>query len=163
MVAQEAAKAKRPKAFFVARIRKLNSLYEVRASSDDTGGELTAMEMTIPPGMGPPPHVHEGGESVYVLEGRVRYHIGGDVHEGGPGTFFYVPAGIEENFEPADDNPVRLLVIYTPGGMDKFFAEAGEPAERHELPSPSETPPDLERLSAVAQKHGLELRVPAEA
>jgi quercetin dioxygenase-like cupin family protein len=141
----------------------LNSLYEVRASSDETGGELTAMEMTIPPGMGPPPHVHEGGESVYVLEGQVRYHIGGDVHEGGPGTFFYVPAGIEENFEPADDNPVRLLVIYTPGGMDRFFKEAGEPAERREIPPPSDAPPDLERLSAVAQKHGLELRVPTEA
>jgi quercetin dioxygenase-like cupin family protein len=141
----------------------LNSLYEVRASSDETGGELTAMEMTIPPGMGPPPHVHEGGESVYVLEGRVRYHIGGDVHEGGPGTFFYVPAGIEENFEPADDNPVRLLVIYTPGGMDKFFEEAGEPAERREIPPQSDAPPDVERLSAIAQKHGLELRVPTQA
>jgi quercetin dioxygenase-like cupin family protein len=141
----------------------LNGLYEVRASSDETGGELTAMEMTIPPGMGPPPHVHEGGESVYVLEGQVRYHVGGDVHEGGPGTFFYVPAGIEENFEPADDNPIRLLVIYTPGGMDGFFKEAGEPAQRREIPPPSDTPPDIERLSAIADKHGLELRVPAEA
>jgi quercetin dioxygenase-like cupin family protein len=141
----------------------LNSLYEVRASSDDTGGELTAMEMTIPPGMGPPPHVHEGGEAVYVLEGQVRYHIGGDVHEGGPGTFFYVPAGIEENFEPADDKPVRLLVVYTPGGMDRFFKEAGEPAERREIPPPSDAPPDIERLTAIAQKHGLELRVPTQA
>jgi quercetin dioxygenase-like cupin family protein len=141
----------------------LNSLYEVRASSDETGGELSAMEMTIPPGMGPPPHVHEGGESVYVLEGQVRYHIRGETHEGGPGTFFYIPGGIEENFEPADDNLVRLLVIYTPGGMDKFFSEAGEPAQRREVPPPSETPPDLERLASVAEKHGLRLKIPTEA
>ena len=141
----------------------LNSLYEVRASSNETGGELTAMEMTIPAGMGPPSHVHESGESVYVLEGQVRYHIGGETHEGGPGTFFYIPAGIEENFEPADENSVRLLVIYTPGGMDKFFAEAGEPAQRREVPPPSQTPPDLERLASVAEKHGLHLKVPAEA
>src|SRR2546421_4373409 len=59
----------------------LNSLYEVRASSDETGGELTAMEVTIPPGMGPPPHIHEGGETVYVIEGNVRYHIAGETHE----------------------------------------------------------------------------------
>lgn len=140
----------------------LNSLYEVRASSDETGGRLTAMEITIPPGMGPPPHVHEGDESVYVLEGQVRYHIGGETHEGGPGTFFYVPAGIEENFEPADGSTVRLLVIYTPGGMDKFFAEAGERAQRHELPPPSDAPPDLERLGAIAEKHGLKLKIPAQ-
>lgn len=141
----------------------LNSLYEVRASSDETGGELTAMEMTIPVGMEPPPHEHQGGESVYVLEGRVRYHIAGETHEGGPGTFFYIPAGIEENFESADENQVRLLVIYTPGGMDKFFAEAGEPAQRREVPPPSQTPPDLERLASVAEQRGLRLKVSTEA
>jgi len=141
----------------------LNSLYEVRASSDETSGELTAMEITLPAGMGPPPHVHDGGESVYVIEGQVRYNIGGETHEGGPGTFFYVPAGVEENFDSADGNTVRLLVIYTPGGMDKFFTEAGEPAQRHELPPPSKTPPDLERLGAIAEKYGLQLKAPAQA
>ena len=141
----------------------LGSLYEVRASSDETGGELSAMEMTIPPGMGPPPHIHEGGETVYVIEGNVRYHIAGETHEGGPGTVFYVPAGIEENFEPEGAETVRLLVIYTPGGMDKFFKEAGEPAQRREVPPPSDAAPDLERLSAIAEKHGLKLKVPAQA
>jgi quercetin dioxygenase-like cupin family protein len=85
--------------------------------------------------MGPPPHVHRGGESVYVLEGQVRYHIGGEVHEGGPGTFFHVPAGVEENFEPADDNPIRLLVIYTPGGMDEFFQPASSLRPRTRRPT----------------------------
>jgi quercetin dioxygenase-like cupin family protein len=28
--------------------------------------------MAETPGTGPPPHVHDGGESVYVLEGQVR-------------------------------------------------------------------------------------------
>src|SRR3989449_7051415 len=139
----------------------LNSLFEVRASNDETGGTLTAMEMTIPPGMGPPPHEHEGGESVYVLEGDLRYHIGGETYEGGPGTFFYIPAGVEENFEPAGNDPVRVLVIYTPGGMDKFFAEAGEPAQSREGPTPSEAPPDLERLTSIAEKYGLRLKAPA--
>jgi hypothetical protein len=53
-------------------------------------------------------------------------------------------------------------VIYTPGGMDKFFAEAGEPAQRRAVPPPSDAPPDIERLGAIAQKHGLQLKVPAQ-
>jgi quercetin dioxygenase-like cupin family protein len=141
----------------------LNSLYEVKLSAEESGGALTAMQMTIPKGWGPPPHVHDGGESVYVLDGQVRYHIGGEVHEGGPGTFFHIPAGIEENFEPAGDEPIRLLVVYTPGGIEKFFAEAGEPAQRRELPPPSETPPDLERMASIAEKYGLQLKVAAGA
>ena len=139
----------------------LDSLYEVKTSSDETDGTLTAMEMTIPPGMGPPPHTHQGGESVYVLEGQVLYHIGGKDYEGGPGSFFHVPAGTEENFEPAGDRPVRLLVLYTPGGIEKFFAEAGEPAQRRELPPRSQTPPDLERIVRIAEKHGMSIKVPA--
>jgi len=141
----------------------LDSLYAIRASGEETGGTLTAMEMTIPPGMGPPPHTHPGGESVYVLEGQVRYHIGGEIHEGGPGTFFHVPPGTEEHFEAAGDKPVRLLVLYTPGGIDGFFKEIGEPAQRHELPPRSETPPDLEHIAAVASKYGMEIKAPARA
>src|SRR5438128_718175 len=104
----------------------LGGLYHVKAAGDETGGAVTIMEMTIPPGMGPPPHTHPGGEAVYVIEGTVRYHIGDDVVEGGPGSFFYVPQGTWENFEPVSQ--IRVLVIYTPGGMDQFFAEAAEPA-----------------------------------
>ena len=97
-----------------------------------------------------------------MLEGEVRFHIGDETYEGGPGTFFNVPPAIEENFEPAGDKPVRLLVLYTPGGMDKFFAEVGEPAERHELPAPSDTPPDLDRIASVAAKYGMSIKAPAE-
>jgi quercetin dioxygenase-like cupin family protein len=138
----------------------LDSLYEIKASGEETGGRLTVMEMTIPPGMGPPPHTHPGGESVYVLEGQVRYHIGGEIHEGGPGTLFHVPPEVEENFEPTGDRPVRLLVMYTPGGIDRFFAEVGEPAQRRELPAPSQTPPDLERIARAAEKYGMHITAP---
>ena len=144
-----------------AAIWFMDSLYEVKASGEETGGQLTAMVMTIPPGMGPPPHSHPGGESVYVLEGQVRYHVAGETHEGGPGTFFHVPPETDENFEPAGDETIRLLVLYTPGGIDDFFAEVGEPAERRELPPPSETPPDLERIASVAEKYGFRIKVPA--
>jgi len=139
----------------------LGGLYEIRVSSDDTGGAMTAMEFTIPPGAGPPPHVHDAAELVYVLEGSVRFYGEGKTFEAGPGSIVHFPAGVEETFEPMG-GPVRLLAIYTPGGMDRFFAEAGEPAERHAIPPEPSAPPDLERLSAIAEKHGLELRVPVE-
>jgi quercetin dioxygenase-like cupin family protein len=139
----------------------LGGLYEVKAASDETGGAMTIMEMTIPAGMGPPPHTHPGGEAVYVLEGTLRYHIGDDTVEGGPGSFFYIPEGTLERFEPTEQ--VRVLVIYTPGGIDRFFAEAGEPAAKRELPPPPESPPEFEPLAAIAQKHGIVMQPPPEA
>jgi len=71
----------------------LGGRYEVKASSEQTNGAMTVMEMWMPAGMGPPPHTHPGTESVYVLEGRVRYNIGGDTCDGGPGAFFHIPRG----------------------------------------------------------------------
>jgi quercetin dioxygenase-like cupin family protein len=139
----------------------LGGLYELKASSDETDGQATIFEMTLPAGASPPPHTHPGGETVYVLEGTIRYHIGDDVLEGRPGSCFYVPEGVWENFEPTSD--VRLLVIYTPGGAEAFFAEAAEPAERRELPPPMTEEPDLERLMAIAEKHGMAMKPPEGA
>jgi quercetin dioxygenase-like cupin family protein len=139
----------------------LGGLYRVLAAGDETGGAATIMEMTIPAGMGPPPHTHPGGEAVYVLEGKLRYHIGEDVVEGGPGSFFYVPEGTLEFFEPVEQ--LRVLVIYTPGGIDKFFDEAGEPAQANELPPPPSSPPDVERLAQIGVRYGMQIEAPAAA
>jgi quercetin dioxygenase-like cupin family protein len=137
----------------------LGGRYEVKASSEQTNGAMTVMELWMPPGMGPPPHTHPGTESVYVLEGRVRYNIGGDTFDGGPGAFFHILPGTLENFEPTEET--RVLVVYTPGGIDKFFAEAGEPAAGPGLPPAPEGPPDLERLTSIAARYGMDIQQPA--
>jgi hypothetical protein len=98
---------------------------------------------------------------VYVLEGNLRYHIDGDVHEGGPGSFFYIPEGTWENFEPVSH--LRLLVMYLPGGQEQFFAEVAEPARARELPPPPDSPPDIDQLIATAEKHGMKMKPPEGA
>jgi len=138
----------------------LGGLYEVKAAGNETGDAVTIMEMTIPPGMGPPPHTHPGGEAVYVLEGSCYYNIDGVKHEGGPGTLFYIPKDTVENFEPAGDKPLRVLVVYTPGGIDRFFEEAGEPAAERTIPPAPEGPPDVERLSSIGARYGMQIPAP---
>jgi quercetin dioxygenase-like cupin family protein len=136
----------------------MGGLYEIKAASDETGGGLSVVEMTVPAGMGPPPHTHPGAEMIYVLEGTVRLHIDDQVIEGGAGSFFYIPQKTWERFEPLTDT--RLLVVYSPGGIDEFFTEVGELAPTQEAP-PSEHPlPSLKAVTAVGLRHGLEMRLP---
>jgi quercetin dioxygenase-like cupin family protein len=137
----------------------LGGLYQVKASGEETGGAMTIIEFTVPEGMGPPPHTHTQAEAVYVLEGTLTYTIGDQKFDAGPGTCVVIPPGTWETFEPR--GTVRYLGIYSPGGMDKFFAEAGEPAARLEVPPPLTSPPDVERLAAIGAKHGLQLGKPA--
>jgi quercetin dioxygenase-like cupin family protein len=135
----------------------LGGLYEVKAAADETNGALTVMEVTVPVGAAPPPHIHDCGEAIYVLDGRGLYHVGDDVFDVGPGSFMYFPAGTIETFEPTET--MRVLLIYTPGGMDQFFEQAGERATSYTVPTQS-GPPDVERLIELGNRHGLQLLMP---
>lgn len=138
----------------------LGGLYEVRVSGAETDGEYTVMEMTVPAGMGPPTHTHPGSEMVRVLEGSLRLHVGERAVEVGEGGCFFLPGGTLETFEPLSDE-VRLMVVYTPGGIDRFFAEVGEPAARREVPPRPTEPPDLQRITALGERYGMTFQVPA--
>ena len=136
----------------------LGGLYEVKVSSEESGGAVTVMQMTVPAGMGPPPHTHPGTETVCVLDGTLNYEIGGETFAGGPGATFFLPEGIVERFDPSTE--VKVLITYTPGGIERFFAEAGEPAKERKVPPPPSEPPDVERLSAIGAKYGMQIQPP---
>ena len=53
-----------------------------------------------------------------------------------------------------------MVATYSPGGIEKFFAEVGEKAQRREVPPPPSEPPDFEKIAAAGAKHGLELQAP---
>lgn len=137
----------------------LGGLYEVLLSSEDTGGVCTIMRMTVPQGSGPPPHTHPGSESAYVLEGTARFHVDGQTHEAGPGAVLHFPTGTLETFEPT--STVRLMIVYEPGGIDRFFSEVGEVATERTLPPPSDTPPDFERIARIGEQYGMQFDLPS--
>jgi quercetin dioxygenase-like cupin family protein len=137
----------------------LGGLYEVLVSSDESGGKATVIEFTVPVGAAPPLHMHDCDETVYVIEGTLKYHLDGKTIDGGPGSVFHIPAGTKEFFEPT--SLLKIIGIYHGGSMDKFFAEAGEPAQKREVPPPPSAPPDVERLAEIGARHGLTLVPPA--
>jgi quercetin dioxygenase-like cupin family protein len=136
----------------------LGGLYEILVAGDETDGRETVMRMTAPAGTGSPPHEHPGEETHYVLAGELRGHITGDAVPATPGSVFHFPAGTKEFFEAVTE--ATVLVTYTPGGIDKFFAEVGEPAATRTLPPPSDEAPDFERIVRVAAEHGMLIDLP---
>jgi len=136
----------------------LGGLYEILVSAEETGGKVTVMRMTAPAGTGSPPHTHPGEEALYVLEGELNVHIGDEVVSAKPGSSFYFPAGTREFFEAVTQ--ATVLVTYTPGGVDQFFTEVGEPAGTRTLPPPSNEPPDFERIVRIAGEHGMDIALP---
>ncbi len=98
-----------------------------KVRSDQTAGSLTAIENVIAPGDGPPLHRHEReGESWYVLEGRLRFKLGSEIREAPAGSFVFVPPGEPHCFQNVGDEPARILVLFSPGGMETFFDRFAE-------------------------------------
>ena len=56
----------------------LNTLMEIKAAAEDTGGTFTLIEQVVTPAGNPPVHVHHHeDESFYVLEGEVEVMLVG--------------------------------------------------------------------------------------
>jgi mannose-6-phosphate isomerase-like protein (cupin superfamily) len=95
-------------------------VFKVRG--DEAGGSLTAVENVIAPGDGPPLHVHANeDESWFIIEGTVRFRLGDELSDAPAGSFVFVPRGVAHCFANFTDTPARMLVMFTPSGMERFF------------------------------------------
>lgn len=93
-----------------------------RARGEQTGGRLTAFENRVAPGQGPPLHRHaHEDESWYVIEGRFRFRVGDGILDAPEGSFVWVPRGVAHCFQNVGPEAARILVTFTPSGMERFF------------------------------------------
>ncbi|MDQ6815912.1 MAG: cupin domain-containing protein [Actinomycetota bacterium] len=89
-----------------------------------TNGALTALENVIPCGQGPPLHTHANeDESWFVLAGELRFKLEGDIRRAPVGSFVFVPRGTPHCFQNIGTEPARILVMFTPAGMERFFEQ----------------------------------------
>ncbi len=129
----------------------------LKATGESTNQNLVLLENVTAPGGGPPPHVHtREDEFFYVLDGTFEIRIGDELNAVGPGGFAYVPRGTVHNFRNTADTPSRILVGFTPSGMDGFFRAAGQPAT-DDGPAPPVDDLEIARTMAAAPRYGLEL------
>jgi quercetin dioxygenase-like cupin family protein len=128
----------------------------LKATGESTGGSLVLIENLTAPGGGPPPHVHtREDEFFYVLNGTFEILIGGELHALEPGGFAYVPRGTVHNFRNTAETPSRILVGFTPGGIEGFFRASGRPAT-DDGPAPPVDDDEIARTMAAAPRYGLE-------
>ena len=128
----------------------------LKATGTTTGGNLVLLENLTAPGGGPPPHVHtHEDEFFFVLDGTFEIRIGEDLLSLAAGGFAYVPRGTVHNFRNTAETPSRLLVGFTPAGMEGFFRDSGRPAT-DDGPAPPLDEEEIARTIAAGPKYGVE-------
>ncbi len=128
----------------------------VKVRDEDTAGAYSMYDNTIPSGSpGPRPHIHrDHEEAFYVLEGELTMRVGPRTITAPAGSFVVVPRGVVHQPSNPGTEPTRVLLIFSPAGMDRFFEEAAE--ERMPLQAAPTDPAVLERLTAFTEKYGYE-------
>lgn len=136
-------------------------VYRFLATGDDTGGAYALWEAVVPPGGGPPPHVHSReDEGFYVLEGEVTFTVNGERVVATAGTCANMPPGVPHHFRNESDRPARMLILVAPAGLEQMFFEVGRELPEGATTTESPTSDEIERLLRTAPKYGIEIRAP---
>lgn len=142
-------------------IAVVGDVYRFLATGDDTGGRYALWEAVVPPGGGPPPHVHSREEEgFYILEGEITFTVGGEQMVATAGTFANMPVGTPHAFKNESNRPARMLISVAPAGLENMFFEVGVPLEPGSTAALPPTKEEIERLLAAAPKYGIELLLP---
>ena len=63
------------------------------------GDQVIIVMNTLETGMELSPHSHPFDQIVYITQGQIKYHVGDEIHDGGPGSLIHIPANVEHYAE----------------------------------------------------------------
>lgn len=137
-----------------ATLNVFGNQVNVLVAGDDVNRTFCVMEAWTEPNSGPPLHRHDReDEWWYILEGRFRFEVNGQIIEAGPGDSVFAARGTVHTFQNIGDTMGRHIVTCQPAGLDEFFREisaATEPMEQ----------PDLKVIIPIFDRYGLALLGP---
>lgn len=129
----------------------LGTDHGILLTADQTGGSCSAFRITVPAGWGNPRHVHWFEDEVfYVLEGQLDITIGDRTTTVPAGGAAFGPRRVPHQFSNPGPTTAMLLVVATPGGLERFF-QACEAA----YPPGAEIDP--QGVASLVERHGMSM------
>src|SRR5438067_7786703 len=124
----------------------------IKADAGSTGGVVSVLEASEPPGFGPPVHLHDdAAEAFYVLDGEYVMSLDGDEYRCPAGSFIFIPAGVPHGFR-VGEAPRRTLNFYFPAAMTGYFDDLAAALARSDVT-------DAE-LAEIAEAHHMQIAGP---
>jgi quercetin dioxygenase-like cupin family protein len=123
--------------------------------SEQTDGEVSVIESTVPGGFGGPPlHHHDFDETFYVIDGELTFQVREDLRAAGAGELAFAPRGVPHTYANLSDAPARFLIVCTPAGFERYFARIA--AERQGTDPPEWATQPIPEVTTVGPQIGRE-------
>jgi mannose-6-phosphate isomerase-like protein (cupin superfamily) len=142
----------------------------IKASGRDTSDKLLVVEVTVPPGGGPPVlHRHAYSEVFLFQEGEFEVSTVDEDYTlstmgVGAGDTVSIPSMAWHNFKNVGATPGRFIVVHSPAVMEEFLHEIGRRIDDPHTPPEPEGPPseeEMRKLMEVMDKY-MEMLPPEE-
>jgi quercetin dioxygenase-like cupin family protein len=116
--------------------------------SEQTGGALSVVELSSPPGFaGPPLHHHDFDETFYITQGELIFQLGDQVFTRTAGELAFAPRNVAHTYANHSDAHARALLVCTPAGFERYFARMAAERDGVEPPDWAQQPiPDVVRV-----------------
>jgi quercetin dioxygenase-like cupin family protein len=142
-------------------IAVVGDVYRFLATGDNTHGTYAMWEAIVPPGGGPPPHVHSREEEgFYILEGDITLQGGDERIVATAGMFVNMPIGMPHSFKNESSKAAKMLIMVAPAGLENMFFEIGAPLADGSTSALPPTQEEIEKLLKTAPKYGIEILLP---
>lgn len=139
----------------------LNHLATVKVSAHGAGA-LSVVEFRAGRGIGPPLHVHDDEDELFLVhEGEIACHSGDERLLAGEGALVLLPCGVPHTFQVR--SAVARFTCVTASRtavprFDRMVAELGVPTDLATLPTPGYV--DATRVADVCARHGISILGP---
>jgi quercetin dioxygenase-like cupin family protein len=142
-------------------IAVVGDVYRFLATGEETNGKYAMWEAIVPPGGGPPPHIHSREEeSFYILEGEITFTVGEQRIVVTQGMFANMPVGSLHSFKNTSEKLARMIISVAPAGLEKMFFEFGVPLAEGAAEALPPTQEEIDKLLQIAPNYGIEIKVP---
>lgn len=103
----------------------MGDVYRFLATGEETNGTYAQIEAIVPPGGGPPPHVHSREEEgFYILEGEITFTVAEKRIVATGGMFANMPVGTPHSFKNESNHPAKMLISVAPAGLEQMWKSA---------------------------------------
>jgi quercetin dioxygenase-like cupin family protein len=103
-------------------------LYRIIISGNQTENKYSIIEITFPAGEESEIPLHKHGNEalvMHVIEGNFSFRYGKETLEGNKDTVLRFEKDVNHSYRKIGKDQGKLLVTYTPAGLEDFFRELG--------------------------------------